>query len=223
MNMGEFQVFEKSGSLKERDVFVIILYPKSLEHLVRPGDTLRLYHGSYIKGLSKLVPMNEFAKRNQLVSKISNQYLRPLLFFTNKYHYAVKYASRSERNCRARLNDKLINHKDAHGSVYHFEIQLPKQHCSNLIKFKKILCNKLDQVVVITNHSVVPIKEDSGTQQIMQELLHQAYHLMLDLHQKQNQKIHRINQQIRMFDKPTKKMNPKLRNFLRLRSRKKRL
>lgn len=219
MYMDELQVFKQSRNFNELDVFFIILYPKSLEHLVRPGTTLRLFHGSYIKGLGKLVPMNDFAKRNQLVNKKSNQFLRPLLFFTNKYQYAVKYASRSEINCRARRNDDLINHKDAHGSVYHFEIQLPKQHCSNSIRFKKILCNKLDQVVVITNHSIVPIKEDSGTQQIMQELIHQGYHIILDLHQK----THRINHQILMFDKPTKKMNPKLRNFLRLISRKKRL
>ena len=87
-----------SKLLSEELPVMILIYPSKLSHLVKPGQPLRLYHGSKVSNLESLSPTSDYALRHDFIKR-GNFGLKPMLFSTASLLTASLYAIKFRGSC----------------------------------------------------------------------------------------------------------------------------
>ena len=112
-------VLRTSKLLSEELPVMILIYPSKLSHLVKPGQPLRLYHGSKTSNLKSLSPTSDYALRHDFIKR-GNFGLKPMLFSTASLLTASLYAIKFRGSCPQSSAGKQF------GSVYAFDVKVPK-------------------------------------------------------------------------------------------------
>jgi len=157
-------VLSRSKRLCEERSVVILMYPPHLKDHVKPGQKIRLYHGSKERHLNTLLPVNDYAVRHGF-SKRQNAKLKPLLFFATNPLTAAAYALPETlltklRGMPRERRQRFIGEINASfGSVYGKEIQLPHRFGRKPFLVERIESKKLNQIIVVTNRAISPDKK----------------------------------------------------------------
>ena len=141
-----------SKLLSEELPVMILIYPSKLSHLVKPGQPLRLYHGSKTSNLEYLSPTSDYALRHDFIKR-GNLKLKPMLFSTASPLAASLYAVKFGGSSLQSLAGKRF------GSVYAFDIKVPKRRTRSNVKVERLVCESINQVYVVFNRSVRPVHE----------------------------------------------------------------
>ena len=146
------QTLRTSKHLSEEMPVMILIYPSKLSHLVKPGQLMRLYHGSKTSGLKSLTPTSDYALRHDFIKR-GNLKLKPLLFSTTSLLpaslYAVNFTGTSPQSPAG----------EQFGSVYAFDVMVPKRRTRSKAKVERLVCESINQVYVVFNRSVCPVHE----------------------------------------------------------------
>lgn len=163
--MAILETLARSRRLCDKRSVVILMYPPHLKDQVKPGQKLKLYHGSTEKNLQTLVPVNDYAVRHGF-AKQRNRMLQPLLFLTASPLTAAAYAIPEihRRQLRRIPSDQQEKHRSevmnnirtSFGSVYVKELQLPHRFSFKPFIVERIVSNELDQIIVATNRAITP-------------------------------------------------------------------
>lgn len=164
-SMAILETLARSRRLCDKRSVVILMYPPHLKDQVKPGQKLKLYHGSTEKNLQTLVPVNDYAVRHGF-AKQRNRMLQPLLFLTASPLTAAAYAIPEihRRQLRRIPSDQQEKHRSevmnnirtSFGSVYVKELQLPHRFSFKPFIVERIVSNELDQIIVATNRAITP-------------------------------------------------------------------
>lgn len=145
-------VLRTSKLLSEEMPVMIIIYPSKLSHLVKPGQQLRLYHGSKVPNLESLSPTSDYALRHDFIKR-GNLKLKPMLFSTASLLTASLYAVKFRGSCPRSSTGKQF------GSVYAFDVKVPKRRTRSKVKVERLVCESINQVHVVFNRSIRPVHE----------------------------------------------------------------
>ena len=145
-------VLRTSKLLSEERPVMILIYPSKLSHLVKPGQPLRLYHGSKTSSLEYLSPTSDYALRHDFI-KHGNLKLKPMLFSTSSLFTASLYAGKFRGSSPQSPAGKRF------GSVYAFDVKLQKRRTRSKVKVERLVYESINEVYVVFNRSVRPVHE----------------------------------------------------------------
>lgn len=174
--MGILKALARSRRLNEKRGVVVLMYPRRLKHLVKPGSKIMLYHGSLDTNLQSLTPLSDYAVRHQF-GKHRRGRLQPFVFLASNPYLAASYAVpeqvqsalRSLQRQQGQLHSSAALHEltKSFGSVYLYELQLPHRFAPKPYIVERIISNELNEVVVATNRSITPTYQYNSIHQLL--------------------------------------------------------
>jgi hypothetical protein len=174
--MGILKALAQSRRLSETRPVVVLMYPRRLKHLVKPGSKLMLYHGSLNTNLQSLTPLSDYAVRHQF-AKHRRGRLQPFVFLASNPYFAASYAVPEEVQTALRSLQReqgqlqpttaLSEIMKSFGCVYLYELQIPHKFASKPYILERIVCNELEEVVVASNRSITPTHRYNSFQHLL--------------------------------------------------------
>lgn len=185
--MAILDTLKNSSLLHEQRPALIMMFPKRLAHLARPGARLRLFHGYHGPSIDRLLPLADYALSTQF-AKMQHAPPQPFVFMTTDAAFASLYGmdpnlkleviTSFEDTNKDRMRDVAERLEQRFGSVFVIDLQIPIRSfwsTKRRAKVERLVNDDLNHIVVLSNQPVFPIHEHITLGETMLEIQRDDY------------------------------------------------
>lgn len=161
------------------------MYPSRLAKHVRPGKTLRLFHGHNGAPMRELIPMADYALRTDFAKNGVDLGLSPMVFSTTNVVSATAYAmKRSIINELKKKKPTKIDGEikqlfqeafNSFGCVHVHELKIPNRLNFSGPRVERLVNDSLNEIVAVVNSPVSPVKTHITWSDAISEMFNSTY------------------------------------------------